>query len=85
MSFDPTASYLAYAGEGFTKICVCKNWERVVCTLEYEHKIGKGKKQGNNDFIKGAVVWGKGGGEQKKVWLATCSDGEKPLRFWGVE
>jgi hypothetical protein len=53
--------------------------------MEYEHKIGKGKKQGNSDLIQGGVVWGKGVGEQRKVWLATCSDGEKPLRFWGVE
>ncbi|KAL3793022.1 hypothetical protein HJC23_003030 [Cyclotella cryptica] len=86
LSFDPTASYLAYAGEGFTKVCVCKDWDRVICTLEFEHKSGKGKKQGNNDnTIKGGVVWGKGVGEGKKMCLVTCSDGEKPLRFWGVE
>ncbi|KAL7533341.1 hypothetical protein ACHAXR_007983 [Thalassiosira sp. AJA248-18] len=86
LAFDPTATYLAYAGEKSTKICVAKDWERVVCTLT-PSKVGgkKGKKKNEGS---GGVVWGgQGLGAQEggKVWLATGCDGERPVRFWGVE
>lgn len=83
LSFDPTACYLAYATEGSTKICVAKDWERVVCSLDYEKKKTKGKKK--VDTERGGVAWGNGGGEEKKVWVAMGCDGEKPVRFYGVE
>jgi hypothetical protein len=83
LGFDPTASYLAYATEGSIKICVAKDWDKVVATLEYEKKKGgKGKKK--EVVVKGGLVWGAGVGEEK-VWLASGCDGEKPVRFWGVE
>ena len=89
LAFDPTPTYLAYAGEVSTKVCVVKDWEKVVCTLT-PSKTGGGKKK-NTGRLSGGVVWGgKGfgpleGGEQGKVWLATGCDGERPVHFWGVE
>ncbi|KAL9182615.1 hypothetical protein ACHAXT_013267 [Thalassiosira profunda] len=83
LAFDPSATYLAYAGEEATKVCVAKDWERVVCTLA-PGKRGK-KKAGATG---GGVAWGGEGfgkeGAEGKVWLATGCDGERPVRFWGV-
>ena len=84
LAFDPTASYLAYGTEGAIKVCVVKDWEKIVATCEHEKKKGgKGKKK-NEEFVKGGVVWGAGAGD-KKVWLASGCDGEKPVRFWSVQ
>jgi hypothetical protein len=93
LAFDPTASYLAYSGETCTtKICVAKDWDRVVCTLASSKK-GAPKKSKNDSMggkMIGAVVWGGGGfglkeGEGGNVWLAVGCDGERPVRFWGEE
>jgi pre-mRNA-processing factor 19 len=90
LGFDPTATYLAYSGELSTRVCVVKDWDRVVCTL-YPSKTGGVKKKGTSGELSGGIVWGgrgfgpKEGGEQGKVWLATGCDGERPIRFWGVE
>lgn len=86
LAFDPTASYLAYSGVNGTKVCVAKDWERVVCTLTPSKSGRKGKKTSNG----GGVVWGGEGlglqeGEGGNVWLATGCDGERPVRFWGIE
>jgi WD40 repeat protein len=95
LAFDPTASYLAYSGEVCTKICVAKDWDRVVCTLTPSKKgaAKKGKKApsaGSVGKLSGAVVWGGEGfglkeGEGGNVWLAVGCDGERPVRFWGLE
>lgn len=87
LAFDPTATYLAYSGEESTKVCVVKDWERVVCTFTPPKTGKKGKKKGG---VAGGVAWGGQGfglkeGEGGKVWLATGCDGQKPVRFWGVE
>jgi hypothetical protein len=85
LAFDPTASYLAYAVEGAVMICVAKDWEKVVATCEYEKKKGgKGKKKAGDVVVQGGLVWGAGAGDQK-VWMACGCDGDKPVRFWGVE
>eukprot|EP00571_Detonula_confervacea_P013143 CAMPEP_0172310310 /NCGR_PEP_ID=MMETSP1058-20130122/11414_1 /TAXON_ID=83371 /ORGANISM="Detonula confervacea, Strain CCMP 353" /LENGTH=582 /DNA_ID=CAMNT_0013023103 /DNA_START=29 /DNA_END=1773 /DNA_ORIENTATION=- len=83
LAFDPTATYLAYSGEESTKVCVVKDWERVVCTFTPPKK-GKKSKGG----LSGGVAWGGQGfglkeGEGGKVWLATGCEGQKPVRFWG--
>eukprot|EP00581_Thalassiosira_minuscula_P011201 CAMPEP_0183720766 /NCGR_PEP_ID=MMETSP0737-20130205/13289_1 /TAXON_ID=385413 /ORGANISM="Thalassiosira miniscula, Strain CCMP1093" /LENGTH=590 /DNA_ID=CAMNT_0025950687 /DNA_START=15 /DNA_END=1787 /DNA_ORIENTATION=- len=88
VAFDPTASYLAYSGDGSAKVCVVKDWDRVVCTLNVPKSGGKkGKKE--EEGLMGGIVWGGKGlsaeGEEKKVWLATGCDGQRPVRFWGVE
>ena len=89
VAFDPTATYLAYTGEVSTKVCVVKDWEKVVCTLNPSKTGGSKKKKTGG--LNGGVVWGgKGfgpleGGEEGKVWLATGCDGERPVHFWGVE
>ena len=94
LAFDPTASYLAYTGEVCTKICVVKDWDRVICTLTPSKTSGGSKKKGgssNSNSGGGGIVWGGKGfspledGGQAKVWLATGCDGERPVRFWGVE
>ena len=89
VAFDPTASYLAYSGEESTKVCVVKDWDRVVCTLT-PSKSGRKDKKKAVGGLRGGVVWGGQGfglkeGDGGKVWLATGCDGEKPLRLWGVE
>jgi len=89
VSFDPTASYLAYSGEESTKVCVVKDWERVVCTLKPSKSGRKGKKK-SGDGLRGGVAWGGQGfglkdGEGGSVWLSTGCDGERPVRFFGVE
>ena len=82
LAFDPTASYLAYATAGTIKVCVVKDWNKVVCTCEYEKKVGKGKKKkAEDDVLKGGLIWGAGAGE-KTVWLASGCNGDKPVRFW---
>ncbi|KAL7554200.1 hypothetical protein ACHAWF_017613 [Thalassiosira exigua] len=90
LAFDPSATYLAYSGEGGTKVCVAKDWERVVCHLVPSKGSGKrGKKKGPAGA--GGVAWGgagfgKGGEEEgSEVWIAAGCDGERPVRFWGVE
>ena len=94
LAFDPTASYLAYTGEVCTKVCVVKDWDRVICTLSPSKTSGGSKKKGgssNSNSGGGGIVWGGKGfspledGGQAKVWLATGCDGERPVRFWGVE
>lgn len=90
LAFDPTASYLAYAGEMCTKICVAKEWDRVVCTLTPSKKGAAKKGKAAAAAGSGAVVWGGQGfglkeGEGGNVWLAVGCDGERPVRFWGVE
>ncbi len=85
VAFDPTATYLAYSGNESTKVCVVKDWDRVVCTFA-PSKSGK-KKAG---AAGGGLVWGGEGfglkeGEGGKVYVATGCDGERPVRFWGVE
>ena len=72
-----------------TKVCVVKDWDRVLCTLSPSKSGKKGKKAAGNG-LKGGVAWGGQGfgkkeGEGGKVWLATGCDGERPVRFWGVE
>ena len=96
VSFDPTGSYLAYSGVDATKICVVKDWERVICTLvPSKSGIKSGKKkdsedEGNEGILQGGVVWGGelgvgvAKGDACKVWLATGCDGERPVRFWGI-
>ncbi|KAL3805263.1 hypothetical protein ACHAW5_005675 [Stephanodiscus triporus] len=90
LAFDPTATYLAYSGEFSTRVCVVKDWDRIVCTLS-PSKTSGAKKKGNAGGLNGGIVWGgrgfspKEGGKQGKVWLATGCDGERPVRFWGVE
>lgn len=91
MTFDPSATYLAYSGTESTKVCVAKDWERVVCTLSPSKGGKKGKKKGGDGGgVSGGVAWGgqgfgKEGEDGKAVWLATGCDGERPVRFWGVE
>ena len=94
LAFDPTASYLAYTGEVCTKVCVVKDWDRVICTLSPSKASGVSKKKGGSKSSTsggGGIVWGGKGfgpledGGQGKVWLATGCDGERPVRFWGVE
>jgi pre-mRNA-processing factor 19 len=93
LAFDPTASYLAYTGEVCTKVCVVKDWDRVICTLSPSKTSGGSKKKGGSSSSNsgGGIVWGGKGfgpledGGQGKVWLATGCDGERPVRFWGVE
>ena len=84
VSFDPTATYLAVAGTESTTVRVAKDWDREVCALKPGATGGK-KKAGAKS---GGVVWGgslREGAEEKKVWIATGCDGERPVRFWGVE
>ena len=86
LAFDPTATYLAYAGEAAAKVCVAKDWDRVVCSLALP-KGGKKKKA--EGALAGGVAWGGEGlgakeGE-KAVWLATGCDGQRPVRIWGLE
>jgi len=92
LAFDPTATYLAYAGEESIKVCVAKDWDRVVCTLSLPKSVGgkKGKKKSGGESFGGGVVWGGKGlsvkeGEEGEVWLATGCDGQRPVRFWGIE
>ena len=85
LAFDPMGLYLAYSGAEATKVCVVKDWDRVVSTLS---KTKTGKK-GKNALVAptcGGVIWGgKGLGEDgDKVWIAAGCDGEKPIRFWGL-
>lgn len=92
-AFDPTASYLAYTGEISTKICVVKEWDRIICTLPPSKTSGGSKKKGGSSSNSGGggIVWGGKGfgpledGDQGKIWLATGCDGERPVRFWGVK
>lgn len=86
VAFDPSASYIAYGVESAIKVCKSKELYAVVATYEYEKKkAGRGKKKKTEDeVIKGGLVWGAGAGDDK-VWLASGCDGEKPVRFWGVE
>lgn len=92
LAFDPTASYLAYSGDVCTKICVAKDWDRIVCTLTPSKKgaVKRGKKAGTgSEKLSGGVVWGGQGlgtkeGEGGTVWLAVGCDKERPVRFWGV-
>lgn len=82
LAFDPMGLYLAYSGAEATKVCVVKDWDRVVSTLS---KTKTGKK-GKNAPTCGGVVWGgKGLEDVGKVWIAAGCDGEKPIRFWGLE
>mmetsp|Transcript_13666 Transcript_13666/g.24755 ORF Transcript_13666/g.24755 Transcript_13666/m.24755 type:complete len:620 (-) Transcript_13666:1028-2887(-) len=92
LAFDPTATYLAYAGDESIGVCVAKDWDRVVCTLTLPKNVGgkKGKKKSVGESYGGGVVWGGKGlsakeGEEGKVWLATGCDGQRPVRFWGIE
>lgn len=93
LAFDPTAAYLAYTGEISTKICVVKEWDRIICTLPPSKTSGGSKKKGisSSNSGGGGIVWGGKGfgpledGGQGKIWLATGCDGERPVRFWGVE
>ena len=85
VSFDPTASYLAVAGTESSTVRVAKDWGREVCVLKPAASGGKRKAGARS----GGVVWGGGLredlGEEKRVWIATGCDGERPVRFWGVE
>jgi len=86
LAFDPMGLYLAYSGEESTKVCVVKDWDRVVSSLSKTKTVTKG----NNSQAAptcGGVVWGGKGLEEDggKVWIAAGCDGEKPIRFWGVE
>ena len=80
---------MAYSGDEAAEVCVVKDWERVVCTLSGSKTGRKGKKKVGG--ASGAVAWGGKGlgvmaeGEESGVWLATGCDGERPVRFWGVE
>mmetsp|Transcript_7867 Transcript_7867/g.11691 ORF Transcript_7867/g.11691 Transcript_7867/m.11691 type:complete len:269 (+) Transcript_7867:3-809(+) len=86
LAFDPMGLYLAYSGEESTKVCVVKDWDRVVSSLS---KTKTGSKGNNAQAAPtcGGVVWGGKGLEEDggKVWIAAGCDGEKPIRFWGVE
>eukprot|EP00577_Skeletonema_sp_RCC1716_P007424 CAMPEP_0113419212 /NCGR_PEP_ID=MMETSP0013_2-20120614/26647_1 /TAXON_ID=2843 ORGANISM="Skeletonema costatum, Strain 1716" /NCGR_SAMPLE_ID=MMETSP0013_2 /ASSEMBLY_ACC=CAM_ASM_000158 /LENGTH=597 /DNA_ID=CAMNT_0000306555 /DNA_START=26 /DNA_END=1819 /DNA_ORIENTATION=+ /assembly_acc=CAM_ASM_000158 len=86
LAFDPMGLYLAYSGEESTKVCVVKDWDRVVSSLS---KTKTGTKGNNAQAAPtcGGVVWGGKGLEEDggKVWIAAGCDGEKPIRFWGVE
>ena len=92
LAFDPTATYLAYAGEGAARVCVAKDWDRVVCSLAWTKPAGK-KRKGAAARAGGGLAWGgsfaaegeddgegpaAGGG----VWLAAGCDGQRPVRFW---
>lgn len=85
VSFDPTAAYLAVAGTESTTVRVAKDWDREVCALRPGAAGGKRKAGARS----GGVVWGgslrEDGEGEKKVWIATGCDGERPVRFWGVE
>ena len=63
-----------------------KDWYRVVSSLS---KTKTGTKGNNAQAAPtcGGVVWGGKGLEEDggKVWIAAGCDGEKPIRFWGVE
>lgn len=84
LAFDPMGLYLAYSGAEATKICVVKDWDRVVGTLS---KTKTGGKKNATPPSCGGVVWGGKGldDEGGSVWVAAGCDGEKPIRFWGVE
>ena len=86
LAFDPMGLYLAYSGVESTKICVVKDWDRVVRTLSKTKTGRKGKKKTQAPTC-GGVVWGGKGldDDEGKVWIAAGCDGEKPIRFWGVE
>jgi len=86
VAFDPMGLYLAYAGVETTKVCVVKDWDRVVGTLS-KTKTGTKGKNAQAAPTSGGVVWGgKGlGNDGGEVWVAAGCDGEKPIRFWGVE
>jgi pre-mRNA-processing factor 19 len=84
LAFDPMGLYLAYSGEEATKICVVKDWDRVVSTLSKTKAGRKGKNATAPNC--GGVVWGGKGLEHgDTVWIAAGCDGEKPIRFWGLE
>jgi len=84
LAFDPMGLYLAYSGEETTKVCVVKDWDRVISTLSKTKTGTKGKNA--HAPACGGVVWGgKGLEDGGKVWIASGCDGEKPIRFWGVE
>jgi pre-mRNA-processing factor 19 len=84
LAFDPMGLYLAYSGAEATKICVVKDWDRVVGTLS---KTKTGGKKNATPPSCGGVVWGGKGLDDDggSVWVAAGCDGEKPIRFWGVE
>lgn len=84
LAFDPMGLYLAYSGAEATKICVVKDWDRVVGTLS---KTKTGGKKNTTPPSCGGVVWGGKGLDDDgcNVWVAAGCDGEKPIRFWGVE
>mmetsp|Transcript_5948 Transcript_5948/g.13018 ORF Transcript_5948/g.13018 Transcript_5948/m.13018 type:complete len:427 (+) Transcript_5948:877-2157(+) len=87
VAFDPSGVFLAYSGEGGTKVCVVKNVEDVVCALIPSKTKGrKSKKKDEAGPFRGGVVWGGVGtaGAEEKVWFASGCDGERPLRIWGV-
>lgn len=87
VAFDPSGVFLAYSGEGGTKVCVVKNVEDVVCALIPSKTGGrKSKKKDEANVFRGGVVWGGVGtaGAEEKVWCASGCDGERPLRIWGV-
>jgi len=85
-AFDPSASYIAYGVESAIKVCKSKELDTVVATYEYEKKKGgkAKKKKAEDEVIQGGLVWGAGAGDDK-IWLACGCDGEKPVRFWGIE
>lgn len=85
VAFDPMGLYLAYAGVEATKVCAVKDWDRVVCTMSKTKRGSKGK-NAQVAPTSGGVVWGGNGVDNDgKVWVAVGCDGEKPIRFWGVE
>jgi pre-mRNA-processing factor 19 len=86
LAFDPMGLYLAYSGEESTKVCVVKDWDRVISTLSKTKTTGTKGKNAPAPTC-GGVVWGGKGPEDDggKVWIAAGCDGEKPIRFWGVE
>lgn len=79
VAFDPDGTHLAYSGEGGTRVCVVKDWDRVVCTLKVPSSSSKSSSS-KVDGVGGVAAWGTGG-----AWLVTGCDGERPTRFWGVE
>jgi len=85
LAFDPTATYLAYAGTGGVKVCVAKDWDRVVAELVPGRS---GRKKEFDGAVPGGLSWGGSLKEEdegeKKVWLVSGCDGERPVRFWGV-
>ncbi len=87
VAFDPSGVFLAYSGEGGTKVCVVKDVDSVVCAL-ISSTTGKRKTKKKEEpvVLRGGVVWGGDGtaGAETKVWCASGCDGERPLRIWGV-